>query len=289
MLISTVRRLRRGPRDRTRPRIRSDAGSILLLSLGSNLALLFYFKYLLFFAETRASVCCAASASTSSRRASASSFRSASASTPSRRSATRSTCIGASSGRSATSSSTAASSRSSRSSSPGRSCARPRRSRSSRSARPSARDFAIGLRRVLCRPVPQGRARRQPRARSSTPASRCRPPTLTAIDVWTLAFLFGFQIYFDFSGYSHIALGCARMMGIQFPENFDYPYLATSPREFWRRWHISLSSWIRDYLYLPLACVPSRTTARPGRARHGRDGGSSADPSTARARCSSPG
>jgi D-alanyl-lipoteichoic acid acyltransferase DltB (MBOAT superfamily) len=76
--------------------------------------------------------------------------------------------------------------------------------------------------------------------------------TLSALDVWTLAFLFGFQIYFDFSGYSHIALGCARMMGIQFPENFDFPYLAASPREFWRRWHISLSSWIRDYLYLPL-------------------------------------
>ena len=78
------------------------------------------------------------------------------------------------------------------------------------------------------------------------------PSHLSALDVWTLAFLFGFQIYFDFSGYSHVALGCARMMGIQFPENFDFPYLASSPREFWRRWHISLSSWIRDYLYLPL-------------------------------------
>jgi len=75
---------------------------------------------------------------------------------------------------------------------------------------------------------------------------------LSAVDVWTLAFLFGFQIYFDFCAYSHIALGSARLMGIQFPENFNYPYLATSPREFWKRWHISLSSWIRDYLYLPL-------------------------------------
>ena len=78
---------------------------------------------------------------------------------------------------------------------------------------------------------------------------------LSAIDVWTLAFLFGFQIYFDFSAYSHIALGCARMMGICFPENFRFPYLASSPRDFWRRWHISLSSWIRDYLYLPLAGI----------------------------------
>jgi D-alanyl-lipoteichoic acid acyltransferase DltB (MBOAT superfamily) len=86
--------------------------------------------------------------------------------------------------------------------------------------------------------------------------------TLSALDVWTLAFLFGLQIYFDFSAYSHIAIGSARLMGIQFPENFNYPYSANSPREFWRRWHISLSSWIRDYLYLPLvgARVMNRST-----------------------------
>ena len=75
---------------------------------------------------------------------------------------------------------------------------------------------------------------------------------LSAIDVWTLAFLFGFQIYFDFSGYSYIAIGSARMMGIVFPNNFNFPYISSSPKEFWQRWHISLSSWIRDYLYLPL-------------------------------------
>ena len=76
--------------------------------------------------------------------------------------------------------------------------------------------------------------------------------TLSALDVWTLAFLYGFQIYFDFSAYSHIAIGSARLLGIVFPENFNFPYIASSPRDFWRRWHISLSSWIRDYLYLPL-------------------------------------
>lgn len=81
---------------------------------------------------------------------------------------------------------------------------------------------------------------------------------LSAIDVWTLAFLFGFQIYFDFSAYSHIALGCAKMMGIEFPENFNYPYLAASPKEFWNRWHISLSTWFRDYVFLPLAYPLSR-------------------------------
>ena len=75
---------------------------------------------------------------------------------------------------------------------------------------------------------------------------------MSAVDVWTLAFLFGFQIYFDFSGYSLIAIGSARMMGIFFPNNFNFPYASSSPKEFWQRWHISLSSWIRDYLYLPL-------------------------------------
>ena len=78
------------------------------------------------------------------------------------------------------------------------------------------------------------------------------PIYLSAIDIWTLAFLFGFQIYFDFSGYSFIAIGSALMIGINFPNNFNFPYASTSPKAFWQRWHISLSSWIRDYLYLPL-------------------------------------
>jgi alginate O-acetyltransferase complex protein AlgI len=82
--------------------------------------------------------------------------------------------------------------------------------------------------------------------------------TMSALDVWTLAFLFGFQIYFDFSAYSHIALGSARLMGIRFPENFNYPYLAVSPKDFWSRWHISLSSWIRDYLYFPLVGIKAQ-------------------------------
>lgn len=78
---------------------------------------------------------------------------------------------------------------------------------------------------------------------------------LSALDVWMLAFLFGFQIYFDFSAYSHIAVGTAKLMGISIPENFNFPYIATSFKDFWKRWHISLSSWIRDYLYLPLSGV----------------------------------
>ena len=76
--------------------------------------------------------------------------------------------------------------------------------------------------------------------------------SLLALDNWTLSFLFGFQIYFDFAGYSAIAIGSALLLGFVIPENFNFPYAATSPRDFWRRWHISLSTWIRDYLYLPL-------------------------------------
>lgn len=75
---------------------------------------------------------------------------------------------------------------------------------------------------------------------------------LGAKEAWALASLFGYQIYFDFAGYSLIAIGSALLMGVRLPANFYFPYLSCSPREFWRRWHISLSSWIRDYLYLPL-------------------------------------
>lgn len=88
--------------------------------------------------------------------------------------------------------------------------------------------------------------------------------SLLPLDVWTLAFLFGFQIYFDFSAYSHIAIGSAKMLGFDFPENFNFPYIATSPRDFWRRWHISLSSWIRDYLYLPLTGERFNTNSQGG-------------------------
>lgn len=91
------------------------------------------------------------------------------------------------------------------------------------------------------------------------------PELLSALDVSTLAFLFGFQIYFDFAGYSNIAIGSARLFGFIIPENFNFPYIATSFKDFWKRWHISLSSWIRDYLYLPLMGVHvGKTTAKGG-------------------------
>ena len=90
------------------------------------------------------------------------------------------------------------------------------------------------------------------------------PKFLSIIDVSTMAFLFGLQIYLDFAAYSHIAIGTALLMGIKFPENFNFPYSASSPRDFWQRWHISLSSWIRDYLYLPLLGVRPKNVSTGG-------------------------
>ena len=69
---------------------------------------------------------------------------------------------------------------------------------------------------------------------------------------WLAAFAYALQIYFDFSGYSDMAIGLGRMFGFHFLENFNYPYVSTSITEFWRRWHISLSTWFRDYIYIPL-------------------------------------
>ncbi len=80
-----------------------------------------------------------------------------------------------------------------------------------------------------------------------------------AAAAWSGALAFALQIYFDFSGYSDIAIGCARVLGFDFPGNFRRPYLAWSVTEFWRRWHMTLSAWLRDYLYVPL-----------GGNRHGR-------------------
>ena len=68
---------------------------------------------------------------------------------------------------------------------------------------------------------------------------------------WLGLAAYGFQIYFDFSGYSDMAIGLGRIFGFRFNENFDHPYCADSVGTFWRRWHMSLTSWFRDYLYIP--------------------------------------
>lgn len=75
---------------------------------------------------------------------------------------------------------------------------------------------------------------------------------LTTGFAWIGAIAYTLQIYFDFSGYSDMAIGLGAMFGFEFPENFNYPYISKSITEFWRRWHISLSSWFRDYVYIPL-------------------------------------
>lgn len=77
-------------------------------------------------------------------------------------------------------------------------------------------------------------------------------PGAGVIDSWYGAVAYAFQIYFDFSGYSDMAIGLGLMMGFMFAKNFDSPYRATSITDFWRRWHLSLSTWLRDYLYIPL-------------------------------------
>ena len=75
---------------------------------------------------------------------------------------------------------------------------------------------------------------------------------LSPLSAWIGAVCYAFQIYFDFSGYSDMAIGLGRMLGLHFLENFNFPYISSGFAEFWRRWHISLSNWMREYLYIPL-------------------------------------
>ena len=75
---------------------------------------------------------------------------------------------------------------------------------------------------------------------------------LSVLLAWVGAVCFSLQIYFDFAGYSNMAIGMGRFFGFDYPRNFEFPYIAGSVREFWRRWHITLSNWFRDYLYIPL-------------------------------------
>ena len=78
------------------------------------------------------------------------------------------------------------------------------------------------------------------------------PGNLNILSAWIAAIAYMFQIYFDFSGYSDMAIGMGHMFGFTFQENFNYPYISGSIKEFWRRWHISLSTWFKEYLYIPL-------------------------------------
>ncbi|MEG2014026.1 MAG: MBOAT family O-acyltransferase, partial [Anaerovoracaceae bacterium] len=75
---------------------------------------------------------------------------------------------------------------------------------------------------------------------------------LNYIEAWFVSIAYTLQLYFDFSGYSDMAIGLGKMFGFDFIENFNFPYISSSVTEFWRRWHISLGSWFRDYIYIPL-------------------------------------
>ena len=80
--------------------------------------------------------------------------------------------------------------------------------------------------------------------------------SISVLTAWLGCLGYTFQIYFDFSGYSDMAIGLGRMFGFRFPQNFDYPYTSRSITEFWRRWHISLGTWFREYVYIPLGGQP---------------------------------
>jgi len=87
-----------------------------------------------------------------------------------------------------------------------------------------------------------------------------RGASLSLLEAWVAVLAFALQIYFDFSGYSDMAIGLARMLNVRFPENFDSPYRARDIADFWRRWHISLGTFLRDYLYIPLGGNRAGTT-----------------------------
>jgi len=112
-------------------------------------------------------------------------------------------------------------------------------------------DFAAGVRRFV---IGLGKKMviANVMARPADAIFALAPHERTAGLAWVAVVSYALQIYFDFSGYSDMAIGLGRMFGFHFRENFAHPYVATSMTDFWRRWHISLSSWFRDYLYIPL-------------------------------------
>lgn len=117
--------------------------------------------------------------------------------------------------------------------------------------RVSADDFAIGIERFIV-----GLAKKillaDTLAYTADKLFEAPADALGSSAAWLGVVCYAFQIYFDFSGYSDMAIGMGRMLGFHFLENFRFPYFATSIQDFWRRWHISLSTWFRDYLYIPL-------------------------------------
>lgn len=126
------------------------------------------------------------------------------------------------------------------------------------SRRHSREEAALGLRRFL---VGLGKKILLANQLGALTESYRASTEKTVLFAWLYAAAFALQIYFDFSGYSDMAIGLGRILGFRFPENFDYPYCSRSITEFWRRWHMSLGTWFRDYVYIPLG------GSRVGKAR----------------------
>jgi len=117
--------------------------------------------------------------------------------------------------------------------------------------RETVEDFSIGIRRFCC-----GLAKKvllgDLLAAGYEYYKNLATMDSTVLGAWMTIILFTLHLYYDFSGYSDMAIGLGRMFGFHFPENFNYPYISKSITEFWRRWHISLSTWFREYVYIPL-------------------------------------
>ena len=115
----------------------------------------------------------------------------------------------------------------------------------------SSQEAALGMRRFIC-----GLAKKVLISNAMGKVADCiftaDMQSVNIVVAWIAAIAYLMQIYYDFSGYSDMAIGLGKMFGFHFDENFQYPYGASTIKEFWRRWHISLSSWFREYVYIPL-------------------------------------
>lgn len=133
-----------------------------------------------------------------------------------------------------------------------------------RARKETARQFALGVHRFMI-----GLGKKVLLANSAgalwSTVQAMNPSVTPVLTAWLGLIAYAFQIYFDFSGYSDMAIGLGHMFGFRFPENFDHPYCAQSITEFWRRWHISLGAWFREYVYIPLG------GNRAGMGRHVRN------------------
>lgn len=125
-------------------------------------------------------------------------------------------------------------------------------------AAPGAEDIYRGLLRVLI-----GLAKKYIIADTLSLTVAELEAVRSSSHAWVVVLAYGFQLLFDFSAYSDLAVGFSRMLGLRVPENFNYPYLASNVREFWNRWHISLSHWVRDYVFVPTGRRLFGTALRP--------------------------